>query len=158
MRPTHDEYFLRMAWLVSERGTCARRKVGCVLVNERNQVIATGYNGVAAGLPHCNHHDPDHPLGFPFACEGAHAPSGVDLDKCEAIHAEQNALLQCGDVYQIHTAYVTTSPCIHCIKLLLNTSCQRIVCGSIYDKTPFDMWAKAGRTASLYPNFHVSPF
>ena len=38
-RPPTDFYFLRMAELVSERGTCARRKVGCVFVNKKNQIV-----------------------------------------------------------------------------------------------------------------------
>lgn len=117
MRPSKDEYFMSMAFLASTRGTCARRRVGCVLINARGHVLSTGYNGPAAGLPHCI----DHP------CDGACAPSGTKLDACEALHAEQNALLQCRDPYQIHTAYVTASPCVTCTKLFMNTSCERIV-------------------------------
>ena len=52
-RPPTDFYFLRMAYLVSERGTCARRKVGCVFVNKGNHVIATGYNGAPSGFISC---------------------------------------------------------------------------------------------------------
>ena len=113
-RQPADFYFLRMALLVSERGTCVRRKVGCILVNKKNHVLATGYNGNPSGFSHCL----DNP------CKGANSTSGKDLDKCEAIHAEQNALLQCKDVYDIHTVYCTVSPCIHCVKLLLNTSAK----------------------------------
>lgn len=121
MRPSKDQYFIDMAKLVSTRGTCLRRKVGCVLVNAKGHVIATGYNGVAAGLPHCNDQ------WFNHACEGATAPSGTNLDSCEAIHGEQNALLQCKDVHEIDTAYVTAKPCVSCMKLFMNTSCKRIV-------------------------------
>ena len=49
-RPSKDEYFLAMAVLVAARGTCARRNVGCVLVDSRNHVLATGYNGVIFGV------------------------------------------------------------------------------------------------------------
>ena len=66
-----------MALLVSERGTCVRRKVGCILVNKKNHVLATGYNGNPSGFSHCL----DNP------CKGANSTSGKDLDKCEAIHA-----------------------------------------------------------------------
>lgn len=145
MRPSSDEYFLSMARLVSSRTTCLRRSVGCVLVNHRKHVIATGYNGVAAGRPHCNEVDPFDPAGYPNACSGATSESGTDLHLCEAIHAEQNALLQCKDVYEIHTAYVTVSPCMHCLKLLLNTSCQRIVCFQLYDVDAAHLWLEAGR-------------
>jgi len=61
------------------------------------------------------------------ACFGAKSASGTNLDSCEAIHAEQNALLQCRDVHEIDTVYCTDSPCITCIKLLMNTSCKKIV-------------------------------
>ena len=135
-RQPADFYFLRMALLVSERGTCVRRKVGCILVNKKNHVLATGYNGNPSGFSHCL----DNP------CKGANSKSGKDLDKCEAIHAEQNALLQCKDVYDIHTVYCTVSPCIHCIKLLLNTSTKKIVFGEKYiHKGAEKLWLLGGR-------------
>jgi len=104
-----------------------------VLVDEHRHILSTGYNGVAAGLPHCNEKSQiskvslDIDWVYPHACPGAHYKSSEGLDECYAIHAEQNALLQCPDVLKIHTAYCTTFPCIHCVKLLLNTSCQIIV-------------------------------
>ena len=135
-RQPADFYFLRMALLVSERGTCVRRKVGCILVNKKNHVLATGYNGNPSGFSHCL----DNP------CEGANSKSGKDLDKCEAIHAEQNALLQCKDIYDIHTVYCTVSPCIHCVKLLLNTSAKKIVFGEKYiHKEAEKLWLLGGR-------------
>jgi deoxycytidylate deaminase len=54
MRPTRDQLYIEMAKLVAQRTTCLRRAVGCVLVNARGHVLATGYNGVAGGQPHCN--------------------------------------------------------------------------------------------------------
>jgi dCMP deaminase len=166
MRPNRDEYFLRMAELVATRSTCLRRNVGCVLVNARGHVLATGYNGVAAGLPHCNHErlmsQGDHGLPLPVemssgaffdiktgvswdhACPGAHAPSGTNLDGCEAIHAEQNALLQCRDEWEIETCYCTASPCFSCVKLLMNTSCTRIVFLEPYshDEKSKGLWSR----------------
>jgi dCMP deaminase len=136
-RPDLDEYFGVMAEVVSSRGTCPRRRVGCVLVSDDNKVLATGYNGVPSGFAHCI----DEP------CEGAKYRSGLGLDKCEAIHAEQNALLQTSDVKIIATAYCTTAPCIHCLKLLLNTGCQRIVFNQDYPHSEASkaLWEKAGR-------------
>ena len=130
-RPTKDEYFLAMAELVSLRATCVRRRVGCVLVDKHNHVLATGYNGVAAGQPHC----------FDVRCPGADMPSGTGLEKCQAIHAEQNAILQCKDVHAIETAYITTSPCPTCTKLLMNTGCKRIVYSNAYtDLAAKEIW------------------
>lgn len=151
MRPSRDEWAMGLALLTAKRATCLRRQVGCVLLNQRGHVLATGYNGVAAGQPHCNQYDHFHPIGFPDACAGAHAPSGTNLDGCQAIHAEQNALLQCRDVYAINTAYVTASPCVTCCKLLLNTSCERIVYGVAYPHTAAqELWTAAGRQWQHY--------
>jgi len=137
MRPDRDAWAMGMAIITAQRRTCVRRAVGCVLLNFRGHVLATGYNGVASGQPHCSE-------GCP--CSGAFSPSGTNLDGCNAIHAEQNALLQCTNVWEIHTAYTTTAPCITCCKLLLNTSCQRIVYLEDYvqpeSKT---LWLSAGR-------------
>jgi len=47
-----QEYFLSLAELAASRSHCLHRKVGAVLVKDR-RVIATGYNGPASGLPHC---------------------------------------------------------------------------------------------------------
>lgn len=137
-RPSHDEYFMAMANLASLRSTCVRRKVGCILVNQHFHVIATGYNGVAAGLTHCI----DRP------CAGASHPSGQGLDLCEAIHAEQNALLQCKDTQSIYATYCTSSPCITCVKLFLNTSCRYIYFNKDYPhKDAERLWkSKRGNT------------
>lgn len=135
-RPPTDFYFLRMAYLVSERGTCSRRKVGCVFVNKRNHVIATGYNGAPSGFKHCI----DDP------CDGTKFKSGEGLEECEAIHAEQNAILQCKDVYDIDRVYTTVEPCIHCIKLLLNTSANQIIYGEQYvHEKARKLWKTSGR-------------
>lgn len=131
VRPTRDEYFLSMAQLAATRSTCLSRQVGCILVSERNHVLATGYNGPASGLSHCTQ---------------CNRTPGNDLDKCPATHAEQNALLQCHDVYQISTVYCTDSPCIHCVKLLLNTSAQRIVFSKQYPHHWSQaLWESVGR-------------
>ena len=135
-RPPADFYFLRMAKLVSERGTCIRRKVGCVFVNKKNHIIATGYNGNPSGFNHC----------IDYPCAGSKSKSGEDLDKCEAIHAEQNALLQCKDVYDIDRVYTTLEPCIHCVKLLLNTSANQIIFGEKYvHEKARELWEKSQR-------------
>lgn len=136
-RLTVDEYFLAIAKLVSSRGTCARRRVGCVVVDNGNRILATGYNGVPRGVSHC----------IDYPCPGADYPSGEGLDKCDATHAEQNALLQCHDVEQIHTCYTTLAMCSTCTKLLLNTNCQRIVTIEDYGTdSSKELWRIAGRT------------
>jgi len=157
MRPSRHAWAIGLALLTAQRSTCCRRKVGCALLNKRGHVIATGFNGVAAGLPHCNErklqadtmNNVEH--YYPNACPGANSPSGTNLDACQAIHAEQNALLQCKDVYEIHTAYATASPCVTCTKLLLNTGCERVIFLEEYPhgdaKT---LWESSGRSWLKY--------
>lgn len=162
-RPTRDAWGLGLAAVTAQRSTCCRRAVGCVLVDDLGHVFATGYNGVAMGQKHCNEmvvkgtdYGPEDAYGlsapgrlvntFPHACPGAAAPSGTMLDACQAIHAEQNALLQCRDVRAIHTCYVTVSPCVTCVKLLLNTGCRRIVFTELYPHlAALQLWEEAGR-------------
>ena len=137
MRPTRDDIYLTMAELIARRATCVRRSVGCVLVDEHGVILSTGYNGVASGRPHCNE-------GFP--CSGSKAPSGQGLEGCEAIHAEQNAILRLSNPLRVDTAYCTTFPCHSCIKLLLGTSCRRIVFKDDYPHSEAKAWwAEAGR-------------
>ena len=127
MRPSIHRTMLDIAEVLSRRSTCARKKVGCVLVNAHGHIVGTGYNGVASGLPHCTVRP----------CPGAqiedHAPQ-----TCEALHAEWNALLQCADVMAVRTAYVTTAPCVPCAKMLLNTGCQ-----AVYFKDTHRSWEAA---------------
>ena len=142
-RPSKDQWAMNMVEVVAQRSTCVRRKAGCVLVDVRGHILATGYNGVASGLPHCMEGEDWTNIGM---CPGRAAPSGDNLDGCSAIHAEQNALLQCGDVHRIVTAYVSASPCMTCTKLLMNTSCERIVFEVPYPQpSARDLWEFAGR-------------
>lgn len=136
-RISTNEYFMAIAKLVAARGTCIRRKVGCVLVNGHKHIIATGYAGVPSGFDHCV----DKP------CPGALSTSGTGLDKCQAVHAEQNALLQCSNIFNIEACFTTTSPCIHCIKLLLNTSCKIILYEEKYPgfENVAELWQSSGR-------------
>lgn len=121
-RPELGETMLAIAHVIAMRSTCVRRSVGAVLVDHNNRVLSIGHNGPAKGMPHCT----DQP------CEGAKCLSGTGLDLCQAIHAEQNALLFCPDVMKIDKCFVTTAPCIHCVKMLMNTSCKTIIYAEDY--------------------------
>lgn len=139
-RPGIDAYMMGMAMMAASRATCSRRAVGCVLTNRLNHIIATGYNGVPRGMVHC----------AVIKCPGADAPSGQSLDACMATHAEQNALLQCRNVEEIETAYVTAQPCISCTKLLMNTGCKRVVYLEPYPhEVAKHLWSKSGRIMEM---------
>jgi dCMP deaminase len=136
IRPSWDTYFMNLAVSTSQRGTCPRRKVGCVLVSKSHRILSTGYNGNAPDEPHCIEHP----------CDFALAPKGSGLNKCPAIHSEVNAIAFCPDIEKIHTAYITHSPCVDCIKLLLISSCERIVFAHQYPHPEAEeRWKRAGR-------------
>lgn len=166
-RYTKDDTGIELARTVAKRSTCLRRAVGCVLMDPHGRIIGTGYNGVARGQPHCNEPGPPREDGkmiapfegskllttasYPHACRAAGAKSGTQLDGCGAIHAEQNALMHCAEIMAIHTCYVTTSPCMTCVKMLLNTPCERIVFAELYPHDEAkDLWTQAGRAWIQY--------
>ena len=141
MRISTDKYFLELAKLVAQRGTCTRRQVGCVLINKQNHIISTGYNGVPSKMMHC----------VDTPCEAARLNSGMGLDECKAIHAESNAVAHCSSPYDIYTAYCTVSPCINCIKLLAATTCERIMFLEEYPHIESKKyWTNLGRNWLLY--------
>lgn len=113
MRPSWDTYFLDVARLVSTRHTCPRASVGCVLVVDK-QIVATGYNGSAPGMPHCDQEG--------CLIVGEHC--------VRTIHAEVNAIGQAarrGVSVEGGTAYVTHTPCINCLKALASAGIERVV-------------------------------
>lgn len=116
-RPDRDQLGLLLATAWSLRATCARRKVGCVLMDSSGYLLASGYNGPPSGFPHCTSNP----------CPGVGHASGTALELCLATHAETNACLRLADPRAVDTCYTTTSPCSACTSLLLNTSCRRIV-------------------------------
>lgn len=120
-RPSWDEYFLKVAMLVSERATCPRMHCGCVLVRDK-QILSTGYNGSIPGDDHC---------------EDAGCII-VDNHCVRTIHAEMNAILQCsthGISTEGATAYITNMPCTNCSKALIAAGIKEIVIFSDYHDT-----------------------
>lgn len=121
IRPTWDQYFMRMAFLAASRTNCTRRKVGAVIVKDKN-ILATGYNGPPSGTVHCD----------VVGCirDDLNVPSGERHELCRGLHAEQNAIIQAavhGVSISGATIYVTTHPCIVCSKMLMNSQIREIV-------------------------------
>jgi len=110
-RPSWDEYFLDLAEQISRRSPDPSTKHGCVLVDEENRVISTGYNGPVSGLPH--------------ELINATRPEKYDW----FIHAEDNAVVFARCDLRGATAYVTGMPCAACFRRLLQVGVRRIVHG-----------------------------
>jgi len=120
-RLSWDQYFMEICRVVAQRSTCPRAAVGAVIVLDRT-ILATGYNGAPAGLPHCTE----------VGClvTASTAPDGSTEENCfRTIHAEINAIAQAaknGVSIRGSDIYVTHSPCIHCLKVIVNTGIRRV--------------------------------
>ena len=120
-RPSYDEYFMEMAKVVSKRSTCLRRKVGAILVKDKH-ILSTGYNGAPKGLSHCSE----------VGClrKDLKIPSGERHELCRGLHAEQNAIIQAavfGISIKNSILYCTNTPCVVCVKMLINAGVNEIV-------------------------------
>jgi dCMP deaminase len=125
-RPSYDQYFMEMAKVVSKRSTCMRRHVGAILVKDRH-ILSTGYNGAPKGLQHCSE----------VGClrKKRDIPSGERHELCRGLHAEQNAIIQAavfGVSIKGSSLYCTNTPCVVCVKMLINAGVEEIVFSGDY--------------------------
>jgi dCMP deaminase len=121
MRPLLTETYLEIAEVWAKRSTCSQRiTVGAVIVNDRDQVISSGYNGAVHGDPHCDD------VGCVMDSDGHCTTS---------IHAEENAILQCAQngVSTIGCSlYVTRSPCLRCAQRIVQVGILRVYYSTAY--------------------------
>jgi dCMP deaminase len=127
LRPSWDQYFIEITNIAKQRSTCLRRQVGALLVKD-NHILATGYNGVPAGVTHCE----------AVGClrQKLNVPSGQRHELCRGLHAEQNAILQAayhGVPIKGATLYCNTKPCSICTKMIINAGIVRIVYELYYE-------------------------
>ena len=103
-RPSWDVYFMATALLMATRSSCERLHVGCVIVSggeNKNRIVAAGYNGFLPGAPHTSRVRDGHEQA--------------------TVHAEQNAISDAarrGVSLGGSTVYITHFPCINCAKIL----------------------------------------
>ncbi len=147
-RPEWIDYFMQIATLVSSRASCIRRKVGAVIVKDK-QILATGYNGVPSGIHHCSDSE--------CIRNVQKIPSGQRHELCRGLHAEQNALIQAA-VHGVSIAdselYCTTQPCIVCSKMIINARIRRVYFEGVYpDTLATDMLKEAGIDLIHYITF-----
>lgn len=111
-----DTYYMTIAEVVSRRSPDPSTKHGCVIVNEDNQVVSTGYNGPLKGFPN----------------------EKVQYTRPEKykwmIHAEQNAMIFAGKSLKGCTAYITGHPCCECFMHLVQSGIKKVVYGSRMSK------------------------
>lgn len=131
-RPGADEYFLKIAMVVSERSTCLRRNNGAVIVKDK-QVLSTGYNGAVSGAKDC--------LELGCRKDQLKIPRGSGQEECRASHSEMNAIVQAakhGTNIGGATIYSTLTPCMICARAIVNAGIKKYVTFSDYaDKHEF---------------------
>jgi dCMP deaminase len=121
-RPTWDEYFMEVANAIAKRATCDRGRSGCVIAKD-NQILATGYVGAPACLPHCD--DVGHQMR-----KMLHEDGTITEHCVRTVHAEQNAICQAakrGVAIDGATLYCRMTPCRTCAMLIINCGIVRVV-------------------------------
>ena len=113
-----DKRYLEMALIWAKNSYCIRRQVGALIVKEK-MIISDGYNGT--------------PSGFENKCEDDN-----NVTKPYVLHAEANAITKVAKSHNSSenaTLYVTTSPCMECAKLIIQSGIKRVVYCNKYRKT-----------------------
>ena len=110
-----DEYFMGIAIFTSLRSKDPSSKVGAVIVNQKNKIVGTGYNGFIAGADESE---------FSWEREGEWLKTKYPY----VVHAEANAILNSTtsslDDCRIYT---TLFPCNECAKKIAQKEIKEVV-------------------------------
>lgn len=110
--PSWNEYFMNMAMVVASRSKDHNTKVGCVLVDDKSHIRATGYNGFPRGI------DDD-------VAERYERPEKYFWTE----HAERNAIYAAARVgvpLEGCSAYVTMFPCMDCARAMVQSGITKV--------------------------------
>lgn len=114
---------MNLSEVVGTRATCDRGRSGCVIVRDK-RILATGYVGSPAGLPHCDE------VGHEFRT--VIHEDGSKTEHCvRTAHAEENAIVHAARVgirLEGATLYCHMTPCYTCAKMIINAGIKRAVC------------------------------
>jgi len=125
---TFDKRYLEMALIWAKNSYCKRRQVGALIVKGK-MIISDGYNGT--------------PAGFENVCEDED-----NVTKPYVLHAEANAITKVAksnNSSEDATLYVTSSPCMECAKLIIQSGIKRVVyCDRYRIMDGLDLLKRAG--------------
>jgi dCMP deaminase len=129
---------LPVSYIHSCSGNCLRHRIGCIIADVDQRIIATGYNGTPDNIKACNE-------GGCKRCWDMSIEHGERLDECICIHGEESALLEAGTNQRFcfldkqlffitgrrqcrdATLYVTHNPCRQCSKKIIQSGIKRVV-------------------------------
>ncbi len=137
-RISRDEMLMEMAEVISKRATCSRAQVG-VVISRDGRIIATGYNGAPAGMPHCTH---DCDCGSTDKYGDVilpHSANCSSIGGCEVVeHAERNAIAfsaRYGTALDGSEVHCTHAPCHACAKSIVNAGIRKVTYKTSYRLT-----------------------
>ncbi len=140
-RPTWQEYFFNIMAVIATRSSCMRRQIAAIAVKDK-RILATGYNGAPTGIKHCVDRG---------GCmrEQLNIPSGEKQEKCLAVHAEENLIVQAaihGISLRGCDIYCTHQPCIMCARKIISIQPKNLFYTNHYpDQDAFDLFNEVGR-------------
>ncbi len=109
-----DEYFMGVALLSAMRSKDPSSQVGACIVNNKQQIVATGYNGWPRGI------DDDK---VPWGREG----NTLDKKYVYVTHAEANAITNATQKLDNCKIYVALHPCNECAKLIIQSGIKEVI-------------------------------
>ena len=125
-------YYLDLADVVSQRGTCLRKRYGAVIV-KNDEVISTGYVGSPRGRKNCSD------LGYCIR-QKMNIPRGERYELCRSVHAEANAIISASRDQMIHSTlylsgremdtgeYVKNANCCSmCKRMIINAGIDQVI-------------------------------
>lgn len=136
---TKLDVMVEFATNLAQLSYCKRAKVGCIIVpKDYTQVLSIGYNGPPSGVSN-------------NACTN-------EPGKCGCIHAEMNALIKLKTCSTDLILITTTSPCVLCAGLIINSKQIGTVfyCEDYRDTRPIDMLKEACLNVALYERWRAS--
>lgn len=131
-RVDKTNYYLDIAEIVLERGTCLRNNYGSVIV-KNDEIISTGYTGAPRGRKNC--------LDLGICRRKEHnTPSGAGYEFCRSVHSEQNAIISANRKDMINSTlylvginkrngeYITDNePCTLCKRMIINAGIEIVI-------------------------------
>ena len=134
-------YYLDLAEIVLQRGTCLRRNYGAVIV-KNDEVISTGYVGAPRGRKNCTDLN---------VCirQKLLIPRGERYEICRSVHAEANAIISAprdkmlgSQLYLVGIDMATTdyvqnaNSCSMCKRMIINAGIERVYIRDSKDEYP----------------------
>jgi dCMP deaminase len=141
-RLSWDAYFMSQAYLAADRSKDPSTHVGAVIVNNRNHVVATGYNGFPAGL------DDDELL-----------KQGREVKLALTVHAEANAICSAASSNVSILGckmYVFFTPCIRCAVLVAQAGIKEVIVDRKWQEIIPEDWQKSTeRSIELFQDLGI---